>query len=103
MEIALLMKDLMWIFIFTCVVFLVSTLIFRKHHQLIQLIYTLALLILTQYFIIAQRDYIFDKYPKTAYAALGLAILMYFTFIRELISLIKTKKSEKDASSKEIS
>jgi hypothetical protein len=58
---------------------------------------------MAHYFIIAQRDYIFDEYPKIAYPMIVLILLGYFIFFKELYSYIKTKKSERDASVRKIS
>ncbi|MGE6488591.1 hypothetical protein ACQKE5_09875 [Paenisporosarcina sp. NPDC076898] len=54
------------------------------------------------YFMLAQRDFIFDKYPKIAYPMITLMLLAYYIFFRELYSLIKTKKFEKDKSAKKL-
>lgn len=102
MEISIFVRNFLWAFVILGVAHLVSILIFKKYKQLISLIHTLLLLILTQYFIIAQRDYIFDKYPTVAYLTIAFALLGYYIFFRDLNSFIKTKKSERDATAKDI-
>ncbi|MFB5089585.1 hypothetical protein PGC35_20785 [Psychrobacillus sp. PGGUH221] len=102
MESELFAIDVLWAFVLVNVVYLVSILFFRKHKQLISVIHILILLIMAQYFIIAQRDYIFDEYPTIAYPMIAVVLLSYYVFFRDLNSFIKTKKFERDASSKEI-
>jgi hypothetical protein len=86
MEISLFVLDALWALVIAGVAYLVSLLIFRKHKQLISVIYDLILLIMAQYFIIAQRDYIFDDYPTIAYPTIALVLLGYYTFFRDLNS-----------------
>lgn len=91
METVKLMNNLTWVMGFISLGCAVLMLVFRKQKQLITLISTLAPLVALQYIIFSQRDYIFDEYPKIAYASLVLLLLMYFDFFRELIALLKTK------------
>jgi len=91
-----LMNNLTWVMGFISLGCAVLLLIFRKQKQLITLISTLAPLVTLQYIIFSQRDYIFDEYPKIAYASLVLLLLMYFSFFKDLTALIKTKKLNND-------
>lgn len=84
------------------VLYLVSLLIIKKHKQVISVIYYLSILIMVHYFIIGQRDYIFNEYPTIAYSMIVLMLLGYYIFFRELFSFIKMKKSERVTSAKEI-
>jgi hypothetical protein len=101
-EVTIFVINFLWIFVLANVLFLVARFIFNKHKQLISVIYNFILLIMIHYFIIAQRDYIFDEYPKIAYPLMALMLLAYYIFFRELYSLIKTKKLEKDTSANNI-
>ncbi len=102
MEVTRFVIDSLWTYVLAGVLYLVSLLIFKKHKQLISVIYYLILLIMAHYFIIAQRNYIFDEYPKIAYPMIVLILLGYYIFFKEMYSFIKTKKYERDASVKEI-
>lgn len=101
MEISLFVVDALWAFVVVSVAYVVFILIFRKHKQLISVVHTLILLILTQYFIIAQRDYIFNEYPTITYPTIALVLLGYYIFFRDLNLFIKSKKTESDTSAKE--
>ena len=100
-EISLFVIDALWAFVILGVVNVISVLVFRKHKQLISIIHTFLLLLLTHFFLIAQRDYLSDEYPTAAYFTIALALLGYYIFIRDLNSFIETKKSDRDSSSKE--
>lgn len=101
-EISLFVIDALWAFVILSVVYVISVLVFRKHKQLISIIHTFLLLLFTHYFIIVQRDYLFDEYPTTAYLTIALALLGYYIFIRDLYSFIKTKKLIETRASKNI-
>ncbi|MDX1774921.1 hypothetical protein [Oceanihabitans sediminis] len=68
---------------------------------MISIIHTFLLLLLTHYFIIAQREYLFDEYPTAGYLTIALALLGYYIIFRDLNSFIKTKKSDRESSSEE--
>ena len=101
-EISLFMINALWAFVILGVVQVISLLVFRKHKQMISIIHTFLLLLFTHYFIIAQREYLFDQYPTAGYLTIALVLLGYYIFIRNLNSFIKPKKSERESSSKEI-
>ena len=103
METVELLNKLTWVLAFISLGCAVLMIIFRKQKQLITLISTLAPLMALQYIIYSQRDYIFDEDPKIAYASLVLLLLMYFSFFKDLIELIKSKKLTKEISDKESS
>jgi len=100
-ELSLFMIIALWAFVILGVVHVLSILVFRKHKQMISIIHTILLLLFTHYFIIAQRDYLFDEYPTAGYSTIALVLLGYYIFIRDLNSFIKTKKFERDSSNKE--
>ena len=91
-EISLFMINALWAFVILGIVHVLSILVFSKHKQMISIIHTFLLLLFTHYFIIAQRDYLFDEYPTAAYLTIALALLGYYIFIRDLYSFKKTRK-----------
>ena len=100
-EISLFMINALWAFVILGVVHVLSIIVFRKHKQMISTIHTFLLLLLTHYFIIAQREYLFDEYPTAGYLTIALVLLGYYIFFRDLNSFIKIKKSVRDSSGKE--
>ena len=84
------------LFILFSVLSLLSLFIFRNKKDLVSVIISLILLIMINYFVITQKDYIFDNFPKQAYGMLILLFLMYFVFFRDLYLFIKAKKAERD-------
>lgn len=94
-EVSLFAISALWAFAILGLVYVVSVLVFRKHKQLISIMNTFLLLLWTHYFIIAQRDYLFDEYPTAAYLMIALALLGYYIFIRDLKVFIDTKKSDR--------
>ena len=101
MEISLFMINALWAFVILGVVHVLSILVFSKHKQMISIIHTFLLLLFTQYFIIAQREYLFDEHPTAAYLTIALVLLGYYIFFRDLNSFIRTKKSDRNSSSEE--
>ena len=89
--ISLFMINALWAFVILGVVQVISLLVFRKHKQMISIIHTFLLLLFTHYFIIAQREYLFDQYPTAGYLTIALVLLGYYIFIRNLNSFIKSK------------
>ncbi|WP_394189942.1 hypothetical protein [Paenisporosarcina quisquiliarum] len=100
-EISLFMINALWAFVILGVVHLLSILVFSKHKQMISMIHTFLLLLLIHYFIITQREYLFDEYRATAYLTIALVLLGYYIFFRNLKSFIRTRKSERESSSEE--
>ncbi len=100
-EISLFMINALWAFVILGVVHVLSVLVFSKHNQMISIIHTFLLLLLTHYFIIAQREYLFDEYPTAAYLTIALVLLGYYIFFRDLNSFFKIKKSDRNSSSEE--
>ena len=86
MEATELAINFLWAFVLTNVLFLIALVIFKKHKQLIAVIYYFILLIMVQ------RDYIFED-SKTVFPFIALILLGYYIFFRELFSFIKTKKT----------
>ncbi len=91
-EISLFMINALWAFVILGVVYVLSVLVFSKHKQMISIIHTFLLLLFTHYFIIAQREYLFDEYPTGAFLTIALVLLGYYIFFKDLNSFIKTKK-----------
>jgi len=100
-EISLFMIDVLWAVVILGVLHVISVLVFKEHKQMISIIHTFLLLLVTHYFIIAQRDYLFNEYPTAAYLTIALVLLGYYIFFRDLNSFIRKKKSERESSSKE--
>ena len=74
-EISLFMMKALWAFVILGVVHVLSVLVFSKHKQMISIIHTFLLVLFTHYFIIAQREYLFDEYPTAAYLTIALVLL----------------------------
>lgn len=91
-EISLFMINALWAFVILGVVYVLSVLVFSKHKQMISIIHTFLLLLFTHYFIIAQREYLFDEYPTGAFLTIALVLLGYYIFFKDLNSFIKTNK-----------
>lgn len=91
------MINALWAFVIMGVVHVLSVLVFSKHKQMISIIHTFLLVLFTHYFIIAQREYLFDENPTAAYLMIALVLLGYYILFKDLNSFIKTKKSERDS------
>lgn len=93
MEFANFVVGFMQIYIFVLVISLIFSFVFKNRRDLISLIENLIVLIMTNYFVITQKDYIFDNFPKYYNLVLILLLLIYLVFFRDLYSFIKAKKS----------
>ena len=75
---------------------LTFTFFFKSKKKLLYLIYYLIVLVMINYFVITQKDFIFENFPNQAYGMLILLSLSYIVFFRSLYLFISAKKSEKD-------
>lgn len=95
MEFANFVLSFMQIFTLVLVLSLISSFFFKNKKELFSVVLNLILLLMINYFVLTQKDFIFDNFPKQAYGMLILLLLMYFTFFRSVYSFIRTKKSER--------
>ncbi|MDI2588522.1 hypothetical protein OR571_15720 [Psychrobacillus sp. NEAU-3TGS] len=100
MEFADFVFNFLQLFTLLAVLILLFAFLFKDKKILVYLVFNLILLIMTNYFGITQKDYMFEHFPKQAYGMLLLLLLMYINFFRSVYSLIKIKKSERPMAGK---
>ncbi|MFJ5771662.1 hypothetical protein [Psychrobacillus sp. NPDC093180] len=88
------------LFTLLAVLTLLFAFLFKDKKILVYLVFNLILLIMINYFVITQKDFMFEHFPKQAYGMLLLLLLMYINFFRSVYSFIKIKKSERPMAGK---
>ena len=96
MEFANFVLNFMQVFTLVSLLTLIFSLIFKNRKELVYAVYYLILLVMINYFVLTQKDYIFENFPKQAYGMLILLLLSYFVFFRSVYMLVSAKKSERD-------
>lgn len=94
MEFANFTLNFMQIFTLVLVLSLVASFVFRNHKELVSIISNLFILIMINYFVFTQKDFIYENFPKQTFVMVILLLIMYFAFFRSVYSYIKGKKSE---------
>ncbi|PYF06365.1 hypothetical protein BJ095_11068 [Ureibacillus chungkukjangi] len=84
--------ELLALFLFLSVLF---EFVFKNKKVLISVLRNFILLVFINFFVISQHEYMFENFRKHAYGMWALLFLMYFIFIRDLYSYIKSIKSER--------
>ena len=84
--------ELLALFLFLSVLF---SFLFKNRKALISVLRSFILLVFINFFVISQHDYMFENFQKYAYGMWALLFLMYFIFIRDLYSYLKSIKSER--------
>lgn len=87
----------MQVFTLVSVLTLIFSFLLKNKKNLIYLGYYLILLVMINYFVITQKDFIFENFPKQAYGMLILLLLSYFVFFRSVYFFIREKKSERNS------
>lgn len=96
MEFAKFSLNFLQIFAFISVLLLISSSLFKNKKALFTVITNFILLVFINCFAILQLDFILENFPNYIYGLFILLIIMYYVFIRDLISYIKSMKSERD-------
>ena len=96
MEFASFVLNFMQIFTLVSVLTLIFSFFFKNKKELVYIVYYLILLVMINYFVIAQKDYIFENFPKQAYGMLILLLLSYFIFFRSVYFFVSAKKTKRD-------
>lgn len=96
MEFANFTLNFLQIFAIVLVLALISSFLFKNKKALISVITNFILLVFINIFVILQLDFILENFPKYAYGMFALLLLMYFVFIRDLYSYIKSKRTERE-------
>jgi len=96
LEFANFVLNFMQIFILVSVLTLIFSFLFKSKKELVYTVYHLILLVMINYFVITQKDFIFENFPKQAYGMLILLLLSYFVFFRSVYIFISAKKSERN-------
>ena len=96
MEFANFVLNFMQVFTLVSLLTLIFSFIFKKKKELVYIVYYLILLVMINYFVITQKDYIFENFPKQAYGMLILLLLSYFVLFRSVYLFVSAKKSERD-------
>ncbi|KOO51659.1 hypothetical protein AMD00_04150 [Viridibacillus arvi] len=91
MEFANFALGFMQILALVSVLYLIFSFFFRDKKEIISVIFNFILLIMINYFVITQKDFMFDNFTNYLYGFIVLLLLMYFVFFRSLYSYIKTK------------
>ena len=96
MEFANFVLNFMQIFTLVSLLTLIFSFFFKNKKELVYIVYYLILLVMINYFVITQKDYIFENFPKQAYGMLILLLLSYFVFFRSVYFFVSAKKTERD-------
>lgn len=96
MEFANFVLNFMQIFTLVSVLTLIFSFLYKNKKELVYIVYYLVLLVMINYFVIIQKDYIFENFPKQAYGMLILLLLSYFVFLRRVYLFVSAKKSKRD-------
>ena len=96
MEFANFVLNFMQVFTLVSLLTLIFSFIFKNRKELVYVVYYLILLVMINHFVITQKDYIFENFPKQAYGMLILLLLSYFVFFRSVYFFVSAKKTERD-------
>ena len=92
MEFAYFVLNFMQVFILVFVLTLIFSFLFKSKKELVYTVHNLILLVMINYFVITQKDFIFENFPKQAYSMLILLLLSYFVFFRSVYIFLSAKK-----------
>ena len=94
MEFAEFTLGFMQVFTIVLVLSLLASFIFKNKKELVSMSSNLMILVMINYFVFTQKDFIFENFPKQASGMVILLIIMYFAFFRSVYLFIKGRKPE---------